>query len=53
MTTDVGLAMPEIYKDRTNPTESYKKYLIHEKSLEWNRSIIPNWYKIVPKTYVS
>lgn len=46
MTTDVGLAMPEKYKDRSNPTLSYKMYLVHEKSkvLKWNRGKMPDWY---------
>lgn len=47
ITTDVGLAMPEIYKDRSNPTLSYKMYLTHEKSkvLKWNRGKMPQWYR--------
>ena len=27
ITKDVGLAMPDIYKNRSNPTHSYKLYL--------------------------
>ena len=47
MTTDVGLAMPEKYKDRSDPTQSYKLYLVHEKSkvLKWNRGKMPQWYR--------
>ena len=46
LTTDVGLAMPDVYKDRSNPTESYKWYLVCEKSniLKWNRGKAPQWY---------
>ena len=47
MTTDVGLAMPDVYKDRDDPTGSYKLYLVHEKYgvLKWNRgSAVPGWY---------
>lgn len=46
MTTDVGLAMPEKYKNRENPTLSYKMYLVHEKIkvLKWNRGKMPDWY---------
>ena len=46
MTADVGLAMPEKYKDRSNPTLSYKFYLFYEKSgiLKWNRGKMPQWY---------
>ena len=46
MTADVGLAMPDKYKDRSNPTLSYKLYLASEKSkvLKWNRGKMPNWY---------
>lgn len=47
LTTDVGLAMPNKYKDRANPTESYKKYIIGEKSdiVSWKRSEVPDWYE--------
>ena len=47
MTTDVGLAMPEKYKNRENPTLSYKLYLFYEKSeiLKWDRGEMPDWYR--------
>lgn len=47
MTKDVGLAMPEKYKNRNDPIQSYKEYLVHEKSkiLKWNRGIMPEWYR--------
>jgi hypothetical protein len=47
MTKDVGLAMPDVYKDRSDPTRSYKMYLVHGKSsvLKWNKGKIPEWYK--------
>ncbi len=47
MTTDVGLAMPDAYKDRTDPTESYKMYLVCEKSgiMKWERGLMPDWYR--------
>lgn len=46
LTTDVGLAMPDKYKDRDNPTASYKNYIMSEKSavVSWKRSKIPDWY---------
>ena len=46
LTTDVGLAMPDVYKDRSNPTESYKWYMVCEKSIimKWNRGKPPPWY---------
>ena len=55
MTKDVGLAMPDIYKNRDDPVQSYKNYLFYEKSkiLIWNKCIIidgvkyghkPQWY---------
>ncbi len=45
-TEDVGLAMPDKYKDRSNPTASYKNYIMCEKSavVSWKRSKIPDWY---------
>ena len=47
LTTDVGLAMPEKYKDRSNPTESYKKYIMGEKYniVSWKRSKVPDWFE--------
>jgi hypothetical protein len=47
MTTDIGLAMPDKYKYRNNPTLSYKLYLVHEKSkvLKWDRGRMPQWYR--------
>lgn len=53
MTTDVGLAMPDKYKDRGNPTKSYKSYLWHEKSkvLKWNRGKMPEWYCEMTRYY--
>ena len=47
MTMDVGLAMPEIYKDRDDPVQSYRNYLFHEKSkiLKWKYTKMPEWYE--------
>ena len=47
MTRDVGLAMPEVYKDRGDPVLSYRRYLVHEKHriLRWNRGTMPYWYR--------
>ena len=47
ITKDVGLAMPEIYKNRSNPTYSYKLYLVYGKSdvLKWEKGTMPEWYK--------
>lgn len=47
MTEDVGLAMPDGYKDRGDPVQSYKEYLVHEKSgiLKWDRGRMPGWYR--------
>lgn len=47
MTEDIALAMPKMYKNRYNPTHSYKLYLFHEKFgvLKWNRGQMPGWYK--------
>jgi hypothetical protein len=49
ITKDVGLAMPDIYKNRSNPTYSYKLYLVYGKSdvLKWDKGNIPEWYKIM------
>lgn len=46
ITEDVGLGMPEKYKDRSDPTGSYKNYIMHEKSnvVSWKRSKVPDWY---------
>ena len=46
LTTDVGLAMPDEYKNRSDPTASYKMYLFYEKSgiLKWKHSDEPEWY---------
>lgn len=46
ITKDVGLAMPDTYKDRSDPVKSYRLYLVHEKSgiLKWNRGSVPTWY---------
>ena len=48
MTTDVGLAMPEIYKNRDDPVASYRRYLMYEKRgvLKWSRSKVPCWYSV-------
>ena len=53
MTTDTGLAMPDKYKDRSNPTLSYKLYLVHEKSkvLKWNHGKMPEWYREMTHYY--
>lgn len=50
MTVDVGLAMPEKYKDRSDPTGSYKRYIIHEKFdvVSWKRGKVPDWYSPRP-----
>ena len=47
MTMDIGLAMPEIYKNRDNPVQSYRNYLFYEKSkiLKWKYTKIPEWYE--------
>lgn len=47
ITDDIALAMPGIYKNRYNPTQSYKLYLFHEKSgvLKWSRGHMPEWYR--------
>ena len=47
ITEDVGLAMPGVYKDRKNPTYSYKLYLVSEKHnvLKWDRGAMPEWYR--------
>lgn len=47
LTADVGLAMPEVYKNRDDPVLSYRLYLVHEKSgiLKWDRGTMPNWYR--------
>jgi hypothetical protein len=48
MTQDVGLAMPNKYKDRDDPVRSYRTYLVHEKFriLEWSRGRdMPEWYR--------
>lgn len=47
MTMDIGLAMPEIYKDRDDPVQSYRNYLFYEKSkiLKWKYTKIPEWYE--------
>lgn len=49
ITTDVGLAMPDIYKNRSNPTHSYKLYLVYGKGniLKWNKGKKPEWYKLM------
>ncbi len=45
LTPDVGLAMPEKYKDRNDPTSSYKQYMLSEKFavMSWKHGIKPNW----------
>ena len=45
LTKDVGLAMPNKYKDRSNPTLSYKKYLFYEKLyvIKWKHGTKPEW----------
>ena len=47
MTKDVGLAMPDIYKNRNDPVQSYKNYLFYEKSkiLKWKYTKTPEWYE--------
>ena len=47
MTMDVGLAMPEMYKNRDDPVQSYRNYLFYEKSkiLKWKYTKIPEWYE--------
>ena len=56
MTMDVGLAMPEIYKDRNDPVQSYRNYLFYEKSkiLKWNKCVIVNGakYERKPQWYI-
>ena len=56
MTMDVGLAMPEIYKDRDDPVQSYRNYLFYEKSkiLKWNKCVIVNGvkYERKPQWYI-
>jgi len=46
LTKDVGLAMPDKYKDRDDVTGSYKKYMICEKYsiMSWKRSKVPSWF---------
>jgi hypothetical protein len=46
MTTDVGLSMPDKYKDRSDPVGSYRAYLVHEKYrvLKWKDGHVPDWY---------
>lgn len=45
LTQDVGLAMPDEYKDRDSPTSSYKRYILSVKSniVSWKRSVVPEW----------
>ena len=47
MTKDVGLAMPDIYKNRDDPVQSYRNYLFYEKSkiLKWKYTKTPEWYE--------
>lgn len=56
MTMDIGLAMPEIYKNRDNPVQSYRNYLFYEKSkiLRWNKCVIVNGvkYERKPQWYI-
>ena len=56
MTMDIGLAMPEIYKDRNNPVQSYRNYLFYEKSkiLKWNKHVFINGvkYERKPRWYI-
>ncbi len=49
LTVDVGLAMPEEYKNRSDPTGSYKKYVMCEKFgvSAWKHTDVPDWYKFV------
>lgn len=53
LTRDVGLAMPEKYKDREDITGSYKRYIMCEKSavVSWGRSKVPDWY-VLPEKFV-
>ncbi len=46
LTSDVGLAMPEQFKDRSDPVKSYKDYIICMKSsfLRWKFTSPPAWY---------
>ena len=54
VTTDVGLAMPKKYKNRADPTGSYKAYIRAEKSavVSWKRSKVPEWYSATMRWYV-
>ena len=45
-TRDVGLGMPEEFKDRSDPVRSYQDYMICMKAdfLRWNFSSPPQWW---------
>ena len=55
VTADVGLAMPEKYKDRADPTGSYKAYIKAEKSavVSWKHSKVPDWYTASSQAFVT
>jgi len=43
--TPFVLAMPEQYKDPSNPVQSYRNYLLHEKGYAvWKRANHPDWW---------
>ena len=46
LTTDIGLAMPAQFKDRSDPVKSYKDYIVCVKSpfLRWKFTSPPEWY---------
>lgn len=46
LTLDVGLAMPDQYKDKKDPVKSYRHYMICEKSrfIKWQFCDPPKWY---------
>ncbi len=45
MTTDVGLGMPDKYKDGDDPVASYRRYILGEKMsiAKWERGARPAW----------
>lgn len=52
LTRDVGLGMPEEFKDRTDPIKSYQNYMICTKAdfLRWNFCDPPKWWLQKMKT---
>ena len=46
ITRDVGLAMPDEYKDRNDVTGSYRKYVMLAKSsvTSWKHGPVPDWF---------